>query len=99
MYLSEIIIYPIKSLGGISLKNSLIEERGLQFDRRWMLVDKNNDFLTQRKLPQMAAIKVNLNTDSLSVSNNSKSLEVPFKFSAEKIEEVQIWDSRVPAKF
>lgn len=81
------------------MKNSLIEERGLQFDRRWMLVDKNNDFLTQRKLPQMAAIKVNLNTDSLSVSNNSKSLEVPFKFSAEKIEEVQIWDSRVPAKF
>lgn len=99
MYLSEIIVYPIKSLSGISLETSLIEERGLRFDRRWMLVDKDNNFLTQRELPQMAAIKVGLNAVSLSVSYNSESLEIPFEFSAERFKEVRIWNSCVPAKF
>jgi len=33
-FLSEINIYPIKSLGGISLQSATVEERGLQYDRR-----------------------------------------------------------------
>ena len=57
MYLSEINIYPIKSLAGISLKEAKIERRGLEFDRRWLLVDETNKFLTQREFPKMAALK------------------------------------------
>jgi uncharacterized protein YcbX len=39
-YLSELYIYPIKSLGGISLQQSEITETGLQYDRKWMLIEK-----------------------------------------------------------
>ena len=60
MILSEINIYPIKSLGGISLKESTIEQRGLRFDRRWMLVDEKNHFFTQREFPKMATLKVEI---------------------------------------
>ncbi len=56
--LSEINIYPIKSLGGISLQSSEVEERGLKYDRRWVLVDESNTFFTQRDFPEMALIKV-----------------------------------------
>ncbi|MCH7963957.1 MAG: MOSC N-terminal beta barrel domain-containing protein [Bacteroidetes bacterium] len=52
--ITGIYIYPIKSLGGISLQSSAVEERGLQYDRRWMLVDEVNHFITQRSFPQMA---------------------------------------------
>lgn len=45
--LSKIFIYPVKSMGGISIKTSLITNRGLQYDRRWLLVDKNNIFITK----------------------------------------------------
>jgi uncharacterized protein len=45
LILSEINIYPIKSLAGISLQSSEVEERGLKYDRRWVLVDETNTFL------------------------------------------------------
>lgn len=95
MILSEINIYPIKSLKGISLENSLVEERGLQFDRRWMLVDEKNQFLTQREFPKMALIEVKVNSESLSVSANEESLEIPFDAIIDKTASAKVWSSRV----
>jgi uncharacterized protein YcbX len=68
MYLSEINIYPIKSLRGIPLKEARIEARGLQYDRRWMLVDQNNKFMTQRELPKMATLAVEVGETGLTVT-------------------------------
>jgi uncharacterized protein YcbX len=56
MFLSQINIYLIKSLRGISLKEVKFDGKGLKFDRRWMLVDERNCFLTQRQYPKMATI-------------------------------------------
>ena len=98
MNLSEINIYPIKSLGGVSLKSSTVENRGLQFDRRWMLVDENNKFLTQREFPKMATVGVELTKRGLGVSSDGKSLEVPFETNGEETASVKIWSSRCRAK-
>jgi len=72
--LTHIYIYPIKSLGGISLHSAKVEERGLQFDRRWMLVDKNGMFLTQREHPQMALLQVSIKDDMLEISHKVKKI-------------------------
>ena len=64
--LSDLYIYPIKSLGGICLAEARLEERGLAHDRRWMLID-DRGFLTQRQLPQMARLSVSLRSDHLEV--------------------------------
>ncbi|MCY7346301.1 MAG: MOSC domain-containing protein [Pyrinomonadaceae bacterium] len=98
MILSEINIYPIKSLGGISLKSAIVENRGLQFDRRRMLVDENNKFLTQREFTQMATIGVEILKSGLSVSAGNKSLEIPFDTDSEATTSVKIWSSRCRAK-
>jgi uncharacterized protein len=58
MHISEINIYPIKSLKGISVQSALIEKRGLEFDRRWMLTDRSGMFFTQREFPRMALVSV-----------------------------------------
>ncbi len=50
----EIWIYPVKSLGGYRSPEALVLEKGFAYDRRWMLVDENNRFLTQREHPEMA---------------------------------------------
>ena len=60
MHISQINIYPIKSLKGISLDSATVEERGLQYDRRWMLTTPNGMFFTQREFPRMALIDVAL---------------------------------------
>ena len=72
--LSEINIYPIKSLAGISLQFSEVEERGLKYDRRWVLVDETNKFFTQRKYPEMALIKVSVETDGLKLQHKNPTL-------------------------
>lgn len=66
--LSEIYIYPIKSLGGIRLDRAKVQGKGLQFDRRWMLVDKAGVFLTQRIHPEMALFKLEIQGDHFSIT-------------------------------
>lgn len=54
--LTQIHIYPVKSLKGIMLESATVEHRGLQYDRRWMVVNADGQFVTQRELPRMALI-------------------------------------------
>ena len=99
MHISEIHIYPVKSLKGISLNEAMVEERGLQFDRRWMLVDEKNQFLTQREIPKMALIKIKIDGGNLIASFTDKSLEVPIKPVGGDMTTVKIWSSSVKGKF
>jgi uncharacterized protein YcbX len=98
MFLSEINIYPIKSLAGISLKSSNVEERGLQFDRRWMLVDEKNNFLTQRDFPKMATIRTEILENGLRVLQNKNELIIPFEPNTNETASVKVWQSRCRAK-
>lgn len=97
MELSEINIYPIKSLGGISLNESVVEEKGLQYDRRWMLVDENGDFFTQREFSKMATMKVSLENDGLKVTSDNQSVEIPFEANSNDRINVTVWGSRCEA--
>jgi uncharacterized protein YcbX len=100
LYLSEINIYPVKSLGGISLNTSLVEERGLQYDRRWMLIDNEGKFLSQREYPEMALFKLSFIGDGFSVlhtkSNNQNF--IPFQPQTSEDVEVIIWNDKCVAK-
>ena len=98
MYLSEINIYPIKSLGGVSLKKSVVENRGLQYDRRWMLVNEQNRFLTQRDFPKMATVSVKIINDGLCVLSGGETLDIPFAAETYETASVKIWSSRCRAR-
>jgi len=100
--LSEINVYPIKSLGGISLQSSVVEERGLKYDRRWVLVDETNKFFTQRDFPEMALIKVEIEKDGLKLQHKTKNVEpllVPLEFDHSKKNKVVIWNDTVDGVF
>ena len=95
-YLSEINIYPIKSLGGISLKEANIEEKGLQYDRRWMLIDDEGTFISQRKYAELAMLQVSIADGNLTISHKTFSQQT-ISFSLEentgKSIIVSIWDN------
>ncbi|CAA9432378.1 MAG: Flavodoxin reductases (ferredoxin-NADPH reductases) family 1 [uncultured Pyrinomonadaceae bacterium] len=97
MHLSEINTYPIKSLGGVSIKKSIVENRGLQFDRRWMLIDEQNRFLTQRNFPKMATVAVKIIGGGLRVLSGSETLDVSFEPATYETSSVKIWSSRCRA--
>lgn len=101
MTLSQIFIYPIKSLGGISLDRVVVQERGLQYDRRWMLVDEQGQFLTQRTLAGMALLQVDLLARGLQVSHRSRPelppLLVPFELPNPSRMRVRVWEDTCEA--
>jgi uncharacterized protein YcbX len=60
MHITGIYIYPIKSCRGIALDYANVQDIGLEHDRRYMVIDAENTFLTQRNCPEMARIDVSL---------------------------------------
>jgi uncharacterized protein YcbX len=56
----ELNCYPVKSLAGISLSTVTLEEKGVTFDRNWLVVLPSGEFLTQREIPKMALVKTAL---------------------------------------
>src|SRR4051794_7570755 len=100
MRISELNIYPIKSLRGIPLKKAAVEERGLRHDRRWMLVNEGGKFLTQREFPVMARIGVDVGPEWLEVSLDGLKMNVPFDVPANGApKRVRVWASILKAEF
>ncbi len=96
--LSEIWIYPIKSLGGIPLLESKVMEKGLLHDRRWMLVDESGQFLTQRVYPQMALFKLSFENEGLKITFGNHTNHLSFTTpSTLDLMKVTIWDDSVLA--
>lgn len=57
---SALYIYPIKACAGIELQGVRLDDRGPQFDRRWMLVDEHGQMITQREHPRCVLAKPSL---------------------------------------
>ena len=97
---SQLLIYPIKSMGGISLSASLVEERGLQYDRRWMLIDEKNRFITQREHPQLALLRTSIGNDHLEIfhlHDPSDKILILLEAPTRNAFDVTIWDDVCPA--
>ena len=96
--LSEIWIYPVKSLPGIRLPNAVIDQRGFQWDRHWMLVDTDGVFVTQRQKPQMALFSVQLEQDHLIASFPDKpDLQISLNQSTGQKLKVNVWQDSINA--
>lgn len=65
---SGLTIYPVKSLAHIELNSSLIDSFGLSNDRRWMLIDQQNRYITQRQHARMCLIKTTLDAEQLTLN-------------------------------
>jgi hypothetical protein len=99
--LSEIVIYPVKSFGGISQQSAEISDRGFKHDRRWMIIDSEEKFITQRTHPQLALIKTKISHNKLILSHKTKDippLVIPMNAMSVEITIVNIWDELVEAQ-
>ena len=103
--INQIWIYPIKSLAGIRLKKTIVKQKGLQYDRRWMLVDSEGRFLTQREHPKMALFSVAIASGYLVISTQPQGMDsvvqsIKLDLNANvsgSFLKVNIWDDDVEA--
>lgn len=94
---SRLFVYPIKSCAGVELQESLLIETGLEFDRAWMVVDEEGEFLSQRELPRMALIRPTLKYSEMVLrAPGMLALHIAFD-RVEAPVRVRVWDDEVAA--
>lgn len=91
---SALNVYPVKGLKGIALKEARCTGRGIEHDRRFMLVDPQGGFLTQREHPKMATVWTEIEGDSLGFSApDVDEIHVPLRPDGKSKVRVQVWSS------
>ncbi len=90
-------IYPIKSLGGFSVEEAHITDRGFEHDRRWMLIDANKRFISQREVAAMACLHCSPTPNGFRVTDirDEDHIELPWVINADIIERATVWDDEV----
>lgn len=97
--ITKLVIYPVKSLQGIEVQQAVCLETGLQYDREWVIVNDNNQFMSQRNLPAMATIAVNITDTHLVLSHPEHGeCAVSLANNQADAEEVTIWKDQSLAK-
>lgn len=64
---TEIFVYPFKSASGIAVEEVAVDTVGLRDDRRWMVVDAEGGFVSQRTHPRMALLKTRISDEVVHV--------------------------------
>lgn len=111
IHVKQLVIYPVKSMQGISLKSSQVLASGLKYDRVFMVCEPNGRFITAREFPQLLqliteidekGLKIRLPT-SLNRQPQSNHITTPThiytKFSefSSTVEPSQVWNSHFTA--
>lgn len=95
MKIRSLFYYPVKSLAGIAVDTLPLDRFGPVNDRRWMIVDDEGHFVTQRKHPALARIRPRLSDDGSSLSLDIPGLgRVPVRLTEER-REVTVWRDQV----
>lgn len=97
--LTDLYLYPVKSLGGLRVPDAQLTTRGLRHDRRWLVVDQRGQFLTQRTHPQMALLHLDYAYNGFIIRHiqrpDLRPLLVPFEAEHKGTQFVTVWDDMV----
>jgi uncharacterized protein YcbX len=85
-------IYPVKSCRGIDVDSTVMTPTGPEWDRRWMIIQPPDHFITQRSHPKLATITVAVGDGKLRLfADGHPPLRVHVDHGGES-RRVRIWD-------
>ena len=99
--ITGLFIYPVKSLGGISLGRTALTPEGLEHDRRWMLTDRNGRFISQREVPGLALLRVEPATGGFRIAHAQQPewhTLLPAGLTGEERVAISVWDDHFEAR-
>ena len=95
--LSSLVVYPIKSAGGISVREWEVDAFGLRYDRRWMVVDCRGRMVTQRTHPRLALVRPAIEGDRLVIrAPGLEQLALPLRPADAVSTTVTVWGDQLP---
>ncbi len=90
-------IYPVKACAGIAVDAARVERRGFSGDRRWMVVDDEGLFITQRDEPRLCLVRTALEGARLRLEYGDETLDLPRAIDAGTRRRVEVWHTEVEA--
>jgi uncharacterized protein YcbX len=92
--LAGIFVYPVKACGGVSLESARVVERGLEHDRRYMLIDRAGVFVSQRERPELCRVATRLEPGRIVLSAPGASeLALPIALERGERTPYRVWNS------
>jgi len=98
MKVKSLTIYPVKGIAGINVLKSVVRERGLQYDREYMLADKSGNLISQRTIPKMCLMTPERLDAGWLITYNDNSIIISDGTIANNIIAVDLWDTVVECK-
>lgn len=100
MHVSALYVYPVKGLGGMSLDHAELGIKGFKWDRRFMLVDEQGRFISQREVAKLTQLVAEITETDLVL--RLRQMPDTFQLPLHSIDAgsrpmVEIWSSRVRA--
>lgn len=95
MKVVSLFYYPVKSMQGIPLTSATIDDFGFVGDRRYMLIDEQGRFVTQRKNSVLSAFQAQLIDKGVSITAGNKvAMVFPLSEFTESMQ-ASVWDDQV----
>jgi len=69
-------VYPLKGAAGFSPQSWPVDERGLRYDRRFMLVDETGNFISQRTCAKLALVRAEIISNVIRISYPTRTAEM-----------------------
>lgn len=93
---SNLHIYPIKSIAGISLSSATVTELGLNEDRRFVLSDPSGEFITARTEPKLCLVQSKLSHQGISlIADDMPELSLMYDQFSNQYQDVNVWGDKV----
>jgi uncharacterized protein YcbX len=95
--LSHLFLHPVKSCAAIAVDEAIVGETGFEFDREWMVVDRDGEFVSQRECPRLALVQPTLRHAEVVLRAPGM---LALHLRTDTVEgdcTVQVWDDRLAA--
>ena len=97
MQVTQLFLHPVKSLGGLPVSHFSIDRFGPVLDRRWLVVNSQGQFITQRQKAEMARVRVALELDRVTLHWGDDAISFsPADFTGAP-RQVQVWRDQCDA--
>ena len=93
--IARLFTYPVKSCRGVEHRSARLMVAGLEHDREWMFVAPGGRFLTQRELPALARVVVQVGDEGLRLEADGAGSVSGELDGTGPASEVAVWGDRV----
>lgn len=94
MEISELYTYPLKGARAHALNKSIMLSTGFPDDRRWLIVDTQSRFISQRSHPTLARLQLETG-ENLRLTLGAQSFSLPLSGLSGGQRRVKIWNDEV----